>query len=75
MYFMNFACIFFMEQFFYYSLCMEIAITGIYSFMYSFKEFHDNTYLQRELCTVITLEHLKYTLTYTSIQLNIHSKH
>ena len=56
-----------------YSLFMEIAI--IHSFTYSFKEFHDNTYLQRELCTVIILEHLKYTLTYTCIQLNIHSKH
>ena len=55
------------------SLFMEIA--NIYSFMYSFKEFHDNTNLQREVCTVIILEHLKYTLTYTCIQLNIHSKH
>ena len=56
-----------------YSLFMEIAI--IHSFMYNFKEFHDNIYLQRELYTVIILEHLKYTLTYASMQLNLHSKH
>ena len=65
MYCMNFACIFFMEHFFNdYSLFMEIAI--IHSFMYIFEEFHDNTYLQRKLCTVIILGHLKYTLTYTA---------
>ena len=69
-----YSCIFFMAIFFNdYSLFIEIAI--IHSFMYNFREFHDNTYLQRELYTVIILEHLKYTLTYASMQLNLHSKH
>ena len=56
-YCMNFACIFFMEQLFLMIIHCSMEIAIIQSFVYSFKEFHDDyTYLQRELCTVIIFE-------------------